>query len=65
VLAERRRMARDAEAAAAGRPPGAPIPATPAPSTAATTTAPAGAAAAGSTDPAWASVYQRYQQPRR
>ncbi len=66
VLAERRRMARDAEAAAAGRPPGAPIPATAPPAAAAAaTTAPAGAAAGGSTDPAWASVYQRYQQPRR
>ncbi len=63
VLAERRRMAREAEAAAAGRPPGAPIPAVNAPPTPAATTAPA--AAAGSTDPAWASVYQRYQQPRR
>ena len=63
VLAERRRMARDAEAAAAGRPPGAPIPAAVPPAAAAMTPAPA--AAAGSSDPAWASVYQRYQQPRR
>ncbi len=63
VLAERRRMARDAEAAAAGRPPGAPmVP----PTAAAPPPGPAPpAAAAASTDPAWSSVYQRYQQPRR
>lgn len=63
VLAERRRNARDAEAAAAGRPPGVPVAMTP--------TSPAAAAPGGSApppasnDPAWASVYQRYQQPRR
>lgn len=64
VLAERRRMAREAEAAAAGRPPGTPI--VPPPTAAATPgPAPAAGAAAASTDPAWSSVYQRYQQPRR
>jgi len=64
VLAERRRRAREAEAAAAGRPPGAPM----VPPTAAappSSPAPPAAAAASSTDPAWSSVYQRYQQPRR
>lgn len=63
VLAERRRAARDAEAAAAGLPPGAAIAAAPSPQAA--QPAPAAAAAPGSNDPAWASVYQRYQQPRR
>lgn len=68
VLAERRRMAREAEAAAAGRPPGAPIVPAAAPGpvpAAAATPAPAPAAAAAPSDPGWSSVYQRYQQPRR
>jgi len=52
VLAERRRLAREAEAAAAGRAPGAP---------AAAVAAPPPAAA----DPRWQEMYQRYQQPRR
>ncbi|MEP7327582.1 MAG: hypothetical protein ABI777_00120 [Betaproteobacteria bacterium] len=64
VLAERRRMARDAEAAAAGRAPGTPLVA---PTAAGATPSPAAPAATGAAanDPAWASVYQRYQQPRR
>jgi hypothetical protein len=69
VLAERRRAARAAEAAAAGLPPGAPIPPAPAPAAAspgATASAmPPSAATPGPADPAWAGVYQRYQQPRR
>lgn len=65
VLAERRRMARDAEAAAAGRPPGAPSPAATPQATPGTPPPPPAAAAAGSSDPSWSSVYQRYQQPRR
>jgi hypothetical protein len=64
VLAERRRAAREAEAAAAGRPPGAAIPTVSnAPVTAPTMPPPP--AAAMSNDPQWQSVYQRYQQPRR
>ncbi len=70
VLAERRRAARAAEAAAAGRPPGSPIVA---PVPGAAPAIPAGAAmqpaapaaAAQAPDPQWQSVYQRYQQPRR
>ena len=72
VLAERRRAARAAEAAAAGLPPGAPIPTTPGVSPAgvggvATSTGmqPPPVVTPGSGDPAWAGVYQRYQQPRR
>jgi len=68
VLAERRRAARETEAATAARLAGAPS------GVAAPATAPAGvssptmsaapAAAPGAGDPNWASVYQRYQQPR-
>jgi hypothetical protein len=66
VLAERRRAAREAEAAAAGRPPGSPIPgAAGAPATAVTGNVPPPPVGALSTDPQWQSVYQRYQQPRR
>jgi hypothetical protein len=70
VLAERRRAARAAEAAAAGLPPGAPIPTAaapaPAPPSGATASAmPPSTATPGPADPAWAGVYQRYQQPRR
>ena len=78
VLAERRRAARAAEAAAAGLPPGAPVPgAAPAqPQGAAPSSTPAPTAIGSSmqmaptvipnpSDPAWGSVYQRYQQPRR
>lgn len=64
VLAERRRAARAAEAAAQGLPPGAPIPASPsAPAAAPSMAAPA--AAQQGADPAWQDVYRRYQQPRR
>ncbi|MEO8752969.1 MAG: hypothetical protein ABI624_09850 [Casimicrobiaceae bacterium] len=66
VLAERRRAAREAEAAAAGRPPGSPIPgAAGAPATAVSGNIPPPPVGVLSTDPQWQSVYQRYQQPRR
>ena len=64
VLAERRRMAREAEAAAAGRPPGAAI-APPSVSTTASMPVPPASAAPSASDPAWGAVFQRYQQPRR
>lgn len=64
VLAERRRAAREAEAAAAGRPPGSPIPTVSnAPVTAPTMPPPP--VGQLSSDPQWQGVYQRYQQPRR
>ncbi|MFO1316077.1 MAG: hypothetical protein U1F58_10765 [Burkholderiales bacterium] len=80
VLAERRRAARAAEAAAAGLPPGAPLPgaapAQPAPQAQAPSQTPPPSAVGSSmqtaptvipniNDPNWGSVYQRYQQPRR
>lgn len=72
VLAERRRAARELEIANAGRPAGTPL----VPPQAPQATPPGGVAAAppgtaaappaaAPSDPAWASVYQRYQQPRR
>ena len=63
VLAERRRAARAAEAAAAGLPPGSPIPAAAGPVTAPTMPPPP-VATPGTGDPAWSGVYQRYQQRR-
>lgn len=70
VLAERRRAARAAEAAAAGRPPGSPLVAPAAPAGAAMQSSAPGtptsaAVAPVAPDPQWQSVYQRYQQPRR
>lgn len=62
VLAERRRAARAAELAAQGLPPGAPIPQVSNAPVAAPTMPPV---PTGTPDPAWAGVYQRYQQPRR
>jgi hypothetical protein len=64
ILAERRRAARAAEAAAQGLPPGAPIAnGTPAP--VAGNSVPPPPVAGPSNDPAWQGVYQRYQQQRR
>ena len=60
VLAERRRAAREAEAAAAARPPAVPPNA---PVTAPTVPAPP--VGTLSADPQWQNMYQRYQQPRR
>ena len=76
VLAERRRAARAAEAAAAGLPPGAPMPGaapaqppataqTPAPTAIGSSMQTAPTVIPNPNDPAWGSVYQRYQQPRR
>jgi hypothetical protein len=59
VLAERRRAAREAEAAAAARAPAV----SNAPVTAPTMPPPP--VAGPSADPQWQGVYQRYQQPRR
>jgi|KBSSwiStaDraftv2_1062776.scaffolds.fasta_scaffold42925_2 hypothetical protein len=63
VLAERRRVAREAEAAAAaaaaGRPPAG------SPTAPVGNVMPAPPVATMSNDPQWQSVYQRYQQPRR
>lgn len=74
VLAERRRAAREAEAAAAGRPPGSPIPGQPiagqpvpgaSNAPVAAPTMPPPPTGSLSTDPQWQQLYQRYQQPRR
>jgi hypothetical protein len=66
VLAERRRAARAAEAAAQGLPPGSPNPALAgsAPVTAPNMPPPP-TVNPNAGDPQWQSVYQRYQQPRR
>jgi len=79
VLAERRRAARAAEAAAAGLPPGAPLPGAartqpqaapaqsqlPPPSAIGSSMQTAPTVVPNPNDPTWGSVYQRYQQPRR
>lgn len=69
VLAERRRAARAAEAAAQGLPPGAPIPGAAAAAASAgvqaPTMPPVPSGDTGTNDSRWQSVYQRYQQPRR
>jgi hypothetical protein len=64
VLAERRRAARAAEAAAAGLPPGTPIPAQPGHTVSAPNMPPVPQGDPNSGDPRWQGVYQRYQQPR-
>jgi hypothetical protein len=64
ILAERRRVARDAEAAAARN--AGQTQATPRAAAVDPAAVPPGAAAPGAAvDPQWNSVYQRYQQPRR
>lgn len=65
VLAERRRAARAAEIAATNLPPGAPIPNISNAPVTAPTMPPTPVGVIGGGDPAWAGVYQRYQQPRR
>ena len=64
VLAERRRAARAAEAAAAGLPPGTPVPTPPGTAVTAPNMPPVPQGDANSGDPRWQGVYQRYQQPR-
>jgi len=64
VLAERRRAARAAEAAAAGLPPGTPVPTPPGTAVSAPNMPPVPQGDINSGDPRWQSVYQRYQQPR-
>jgi hypothetical protein len=65
VLAERRRAARAAEAAAAGLPPGTPVPTPPGMAVTAPNMPPVPQGNPNSGDPRWQGVYQRYQQPRR
>jgi hypothetical protein len=65
VLAERRRAARAAEAAAAGLPPGTPVPTPAGQAVTAPNMPPVPQGDMSSGDPRWQSVYQRYQQPRR
>ncbi|MFO1305843.1 MAG: hypothetical protein U1F54_19135 [Burkholderiales bacterium] len=64
VLAERRRAARAAEAAAAGLPPGTPVPTPPGVAVTAPNMPPVPQGDINSGDPRWQGVYQRYQQPR-
>jgi hypothetical protein len=65
VLAERRRAARAAEAAAAGLPPGTPVPTPPGVAVTAPNMPPVPQVDPNSGDPRWQGIYQRYQQPRR
>ncbi|MFO1311900.1 MAG: hypothetical protein U1F41_07515 [Burkholderiales bacterium] len=64
ILAERRRAARAAEAAAAGLPPGTPVPMPPGTAVTAPNMPPVPQGDINSGDPRWQGVYQRYQQPR-
>jgi hypothetical protein len=64
VLAERRRAARAAEAAAAGLAPGTPVNTPPGTAVTAPNMPPVPQGDPNSGDPRWQGVYQRYQQPR-
>ena len=64
VLAERRRAARAAEAAAAGLPPGTPVPTPPGTAVTAPNMPPVPQGDANSGDPRWQETFRRYQQPR-
>ena len=64
ILAERRRAARAAEAAAAGLPPGTPVATPPGVAVSAPNMPPVPQGDINSGDPRWQGVYQRYQQPR-
>lgn len=64
ILAERRRAARAAEAAAAGLPSGTPVPTPPGVAVTAPNMPPVPQGDVTAGDPRWQGVYQRYQQPR-